>query len=142
MKQPDEAGYGLLKIFEERLEQLKKHGYDARHDDGHRNGELARAADCILRGLSLPALREESGWMTAPVDWPWEPESWRKVLNHDTEGRLAIAGALIAAEIDRVNRAHIAGTLHKRTPEDAIFGARDGCAPAGRMTDEYLGTKR
>lgn len=100
-------GAGVLRIFEERLEQVKKHGYDAGHDDAHKHGELEDAARCVLRGIDVPSTaidRAHIRTVEVPREWPWEPESYRKIMNHDRIGRLAIAGALIAAAIERAMR--------------------------------------
>jgi len=38
-----------------------------------------------------------------PAPEGWNEERWNKMLNKSDERRLVIAGALIAAEIDRLN---------------------------------------
>ena len=90
---------GIDLIFAERLRQEKEKGYDAAHDDRHAKGELADFALAILNGAD-------------PADYD-DPESWvteayahlHAKYAHDPICRLAIAGALIAAEIDRLQRA-------------------------------------
>jgi hypothetical protein len=84
---------GIERIAKERKRQVGKERWTKAHDDGHVNDELARAAACYAL-----AYEEEK---RLPVDWPWERESWKpcsRVRN------LEKAGALIAAEIDRLLR--------------------------------------
>jgi len=74
-------------------------------------GELAIAAACYaVEGIhkisvTKPVLienRNETIIRESHVDaWPWD-HSWDKRGKHDRLRRLAIAGALIAAEIDRL----------------------------------------
>lgn len=79
---------GVELIAEERAKQLSKWGND--HDDGHTNSELIRAAVNLLDFYYGHML----------VD-----DFWELVLkNQDPISQLKIAGALIAAEIDRIQR--------------------------------------
>lgn len=98
---------GIELIAEERLEQLRKHGWSVDHDDGHRSGELndaaigyAQAAAYQARGESLDFVR--SAVPAAEIRWPWEDSWWKP--SADPVRNLVKAGALIAAEIDRLNR--------------------------------------
>lgn len=80
---------GLKLISDERFEQQTKHQWTAEHDDQHELGELKNAA--------LYCLTLDSSY------WPdtWE-EIWKeKFYNKNDVDRLIVAGALIAAEIDR-----------------------------------------
>ena len=83
---------GLEIIVEERIEQIENHGYDADHDDKHVNGEMLKLALYFITG-------DEDfypyGWVT-----PIKAEVFKK----DRINQLAIAGAMIAAEIDRLQR--------------------------------------
>ena len=84
---------GVELIAEERAKQLSKWGND--HDDGHTNSELIRAAVNLLDFYYGHML----------VD-----DFWELVLkNQDPISQLKIAGALIAAEIDRLQRKDING---------------------------------
>ncbi|MBK4737861.1 hypothetical protein [Noviherbaspirillum pedocola] len=79
-------------------------GYDASHDDQHAAGELAAAAACFALGsakVTLPGIDQPvQQW---PAEWPQD------LLARNTRMRqLVIAGALIAAEIERLQRAHFA----------------------------------
>jgi hypothetical protein len=88
-------------IAEERHRQIAK-GYDAAHDDAHANGEIADAAGMILFEHT------QGPGCIADDD---EPDDWMQALalklrHADPQHRLVVAGALIAAEIERLQRAH------------------------------------
>jgi len=86
-----EGGAGL--IATERQRQIDVEGWTPDHDDGQARDEIARAAaqyaiPTYLRGVSL---------------WPWGSEWWKPTPS-DRVKELVKAGALIAAEIDRLQR--------------------------------------
>jgi hypothetical protein len=85
-------GVGL--IAQERQRQVEAEGWSAKHDDQHRNEELASAA-------VFYALPEKYGELL--VFWPWDPQ-YNKKQKHNRVRQLVIAGALIAAEVDRLLR--------------------------------------
>lgn len=94
-------------IAAERARQVKKFG--AKHDDTeHRQGELVHAAVCVAEsrenGDRFGLVHVSSSGVNVRY-----PEPWRGVERLRTGrsriGRLAVAGALIAAEIDRLQRA-------------------------------------
>lgn len=91
-------GPGAALIVAERARQVSAEGWSAEHDDGHTTGDLARAASCYLEKYSEPHLWNEE----RHPDWPWDDE-WNPSV--DPIRNLVKAGALIAAEIDRLNRA-------------------------------------
>lgn len=77
-------------IAAERSRQIDKEGWSPEHDDDqHRSGDLATAAACYIE----PSLMRQ--W------WPWENEWWKP---KDRIRDLVRAGALVAAEIDRLLR--------------------------------------
>ena len=88
----------------ERQRQIKKEGWTSKHDDQYINGELAKAAVCY----ATPPEIDLNAFFTdnRVVLWPWirEFESW-KPSPDDRIRELVKAGALIAAEIDRLLRA-------------------------------------
>lgn len=90
---------GIKLIAEERKRQKEVEGWTAENDKKHSNGELATAAVCY----ALPAMnRYSSSWRPdIPVFWPWENKWWKPTPN-DRLRELVKAGALIAAEIDRL----------------------------------------
>lgn len=93
-------------IAAERRRQIKEEGWTAEHDDGHDEGELSRAGACYVRYAQTEdahraALRYRAAGR-APADWPFEPE-WFKPP-HDRRRQLVIGTAMIAADIDRLDR--------------------------------------
>ena len=90
---------GAELIAAERRRQVGDEGWTPGHDDEHDNESLAMAAVCYARrGIYRP----EDG--SAPAMWPWS-EEWWKPSPDDRVRELVKAGALIAAEIDRLLRA-------------------------------------
>lgn len=85
---------GTLLIGEERQRQIEVEGWTPEHDDLHKNNELAIAAAtyCLPDDKRYPR-----------INWPFAYEWWKP----DPEDRiheLVKAGALIAAEIERIQR--------------------------------------
>lgn len=95
---PPQNGCCLIAV--ERAQQVIDKGWTPEHDDSHQRGELVDAALSYIRAavnVGHPAMKNP------PAEWPWDAESWNpsfsnRVLN------LIKAGALIAAEIDRLLR--------------------------------------
>jgi len=85
---------GIELIAAERERQIKKKGWTPEHDSAHVHDELICAA--------VAYAAQDSTW------WPFKPEEFKPSTNpDDKQGRvrdLAKAGALIAAEIDRLQR--------------------------------------
>lgn len=90
---------GAQLISEERQEQIKKHGWSSSHDQQHIGGELAIVA-ATLATYHTDAQVVDFSTLYGSGDNAWGLEN---KLKHDTINRLKIAGALIAAEIDRLN---------------------------------------
>lgn len=98
---------GAQLIAEERQRQITELCWSDAHDDLHQSGELndaaigyAQAAAYQARGESIEFLR--SAVPAAEIRWPWE-DSWWKPSESQIRN-LVKAGALIAAEIDRLQR--------------------------------------
>jgi hypothetical protein len=89
---------GVELIAAERQRQMEQEGWTPAHDDTHDEGELRDAA--IAYALTVDARTEAA---TIRDRWPWEPSWWKP--SDDPLRNLAKAGALIAAEIDRLQRA-------------------------------------
>lgn len=90
---------GIELILEERERQLSKLGWSQDHDAQHINDELLQAA---MVYMALGTTEAETGQLSV-ADlkdiWPW-PEYAIKITNKLDS--LTKAGALIAAEIDRI----------------------------------------
>lgn len=89
-------------IAQERQRQIEKEGWSTEHDKSHTNNELAWAAACYAAPESI--FRILGGYGGGPFysnPWPWS-EEWDKRKQHGRLKQLVIAGALIAAEIDRL----------------------------------------
>lgn len=89
-------------IAHERLRQIATEGYDPDHDDAHADGELLAAAYCYLLADGPVTTMPPDIAFAVGFTWPWDradfkPEQYQ-VRN------LVKAGALIAAEIDRLQR--------------------------------------
>lgn len=91
---------GIELIAAERERQVSQEGWTADHDDEHADGELSHAAVCYC---FANAFRDPGSAPLNGIYWPWDPEWWRP--SDDLIRNLVKAGALIAAEIDRLQRA-------------------------------------
>lgn len=90
----EEISAACADILAERRRQIAAEGWSAEHDDGHTDGELASAAACYAHFAKRTLT-------TTPLWWPWSSEGWKqKDRRHD----LVKAGALILAEIERLDR--------------------------------------
>jgi hypothetical protein len=92
---------GIELITEERARQISQEGWTAEHDDKHLDGELSAAAEGYLLELRTRKVRGKVV-KSPPPAWPWEPEWWKP--SEDPVRNLVKAGALIASEIDRLQR--------------------------------------
>jgi len=114
---PPLAGAEL--ITKERERQMSQEGWDAQHDDRHTEGELAMAAVCYATPEPVFVKEEYIGCVRFVDPWPWfdtievtrygdgltnRVPAWDKRKKHSKLRCLIIAGALIAAEIDRLQR--------------------------------------
>jgi hypothetical protein len=82
-------------VLAERRRQIEAEGWTPEHDDEHSVGELAKAAACyalVSAGFNPDA--------TITV-WPWHRLWWKP---SDKRRNLVKAGALILAEIERLDR--------------------------------------
>ncbi|OJU12776.1 MAG: hypothetical protein BGN85_08935 [Alphaproteobacteria bacterium 64-11] len=88
-------------VLAERRRQVEVEGWTPEHDDEHANGELVEAAVVYARwaGRGAPAMTV----MGAPFGWPhtWDASWWKP---KDRRRDLVRAGALIIAEIERLDR--------------------------------------
>lgn len=96
---------GIERMAAERQRQIDAEGWTPEHDDEHVLGELRDAARAYLYVARPSAdLRIAlAPWAyIAPPWWPWHPDWWKP--SDDPIRNLEKAGALIAAEIDRLQR--------------------------------------
>lgn len=88
---------GIELIAEERQEQLDKHKRSVQYDrEVNRDCQLGTAAGILCYEL----IEELNCENDPPTDW--NIELWNKMISKPYKERLIIAGALIAAEIDRI----------------------------------------
>lgn len=109
----EEKFIGVQAIYEERLRQIVKLGYDKEHDDAHADEALAFAAasyaipqGVVVGGLSTDELKGRLN--------PWDihgnntmfvkEKNFTKEEIEKRQRELAKAGALCAAEYDRLER--------------------------------------
>jgi hypothetical protein len=93
----DEEGSGIGLMAQERREQIDKHGRTIERDDKENSAEqLATGAEMLL------AMSHEEG--IDPQTFPdgWDHDICEHMLGKPYKERLIIAGALIAAELDRL----------------------------------------
>lgn len=102
------AKTGAELIAEERRAQYSREDYSGESDDDYVNGELASAAICYAAPCKI--FRSYSSFGDNSINfadpWPWTSDCDKRE-KHSLVRRLVIAGALIAAEIDRLNRAEV-----------------------------------
>ena len=82
---------GIERIAVERQRQIDAEGWTPEHDANHDPGALSDAAACYALGRWMPGF------------WPFDVEWWKPTPDNRIR-ELEKAGALIAAEIDRLLR--------------------------------------
>jgi len=98
-------------IAAERRRQIEKEGWTAEHDQEHVAMSLAKAGACYALDVAEPGVRKPLRQCMFDF-WPWS-EEWWKPTPDDPVRQLVKAGALIAAEIDRIQNAGV------HTPSEA-----------------------
>jgi hypothetical protein len=91
-------GRGVQLIRDERLRQIEVERYDATHDDGHAWRALTMGAMAYL------AVNQRGGTDDAAMIWPFPIENFKP---GPPLRNLVKAGAMIAAEIDRLLRLQV-----------------------------------
>jgi hypothetical protein len=85
---------GIELITQERTEQIEKHGYTSESDQRYFDeGQLKQSA------IELLGESDESYY----IPDNWNVEQFKRMMKKPLVERLIIAGAFIAAEIDRLN---------------------------------------
>ncbi len=94
----------LEDLWRERQRQMDGDGFSAARDDAHDKGELAGAAACYALNACRPGSQDVAAAVSAAMRaiWPWAPYWWKP---GDRRHDLVKAGALILAEIERLDRA-------------------------------------
>lgn len=100
-------------VLAERQRQVQSEGWTPEHDDRATDGALSLAAATYALHGPLPVHGD------IPVTWPWAPEGWKPGT---PRRNLVKAGALIIAEIERIDRAATAAAPD--TEVDALFEGR------------------
>jgi hypothetical protein len=103
---------GAELILDERQRQITDKGYSLKQDDTYKKGALTMAGITYATvATSSPSLREafrERAIQNESINhWPWEPQFLKVGIDdcHSSRIReLTKAGALIAAEIDKLQR--------------------------------------
>lgn len=84
---------GIVKeIRSERYRQMQEEGWSPAHDQQHDAGELSDAAACYALGQPEEIINQL---------WPWGWQWWKPT---EKRRNLVKAGALIVAEIERLDR--------------------------------------
>lgn len=94
-------------IITERRRQITNEGWSEAHDDSHHAGEMALAAACYAAPERMFKAEQLAGRDYEPFTayrdaWPWADKWWKP---KDRRRDLVRAGALIVAEIERLDRA-------------------------------------
>jgi hypothetical protein len=85
-------------VLVERQRQVTDEGWSFKHDDYHADGALSAAAACyLLHGNSRNPFKQD--WFPF---WPWDNGYIQKPKS--TRRNLVRAGAMILAEIERIDR--------------------------------------
>ncbi|MDU7096890.1 MAG: ead/Ea22-like family protein [Enterobacter sp.] len=85
----------IMDVVAERQRQQSVEGWTPEHDNAYQNSELADAAACY-------AIHAHNQGFSTPAHWPWSHDWWKQ---SGARRDLVKAGALILAEIERIDRA-------------------------------------
>ena len=103
---PTPLTLAAIDVLAERERQKSEEGWSPDHDDKHVNGEMAIAAACYAANSALRRDGDElDKYREAELRrrfWPWSREWWKP---KDHRRDLVRAGALVLAEIERLDRA-------------------------------------
>lgn len=97
---------GIELIAKERQRQIEVEGWTPEHDAEHWNHSLVKAAACYALGTRKfeRTFGNDQNRVTLDFDfWPWHDDFWKPTPENRVKD-LVKAGALIAAEIDRLSQ--------------------------------------
>ena len=97
---------GIELIAAERQRQIEVEKWSVGHDDEHDEGQLARAAACYALPDNIRQWKLSHYTSLVWNVWPFDAE-WLKLTPNNRIKELTKAGALIAAEIDRLQRRNL-----------------------------------
>ncbi|MBB3192086.1 hypothetical protein [Halomonas cerina] len=89
-----------IDVYRERMRQLSTEGFSRERDDQYVHGELSYAA----ASYAYQSSGIVDGTNKCPAIWPWPAKWWKPSPDHPRRN-LVKAGALILAEIERLDRA-------------------------------------
>ncbi len=125
MTQTSITGVGASLVLAERVRQMQVEGWTPGRDVAeYHKGELIAAAICYAQAPYPHQLTDNSRNSTRPEGWPWS-DAWWKPGKQDANGNmpvdqrvreLAKAGALICAEIDRLQAQEAQKPKHIKAP--------------------------
>jgi hypothetical protein len=105
------ASKGVVLIAQERAKQIDNHGFNVEHDARHNPAPKSNLVDAarsyltralfVAHNLAAGNTLSDTQKKKPPAFWPFAAEAW-KPDNEDPLGDLVKAGALVAAEIDRL----------------------------------------
>lgn len=106
-EKPDDPSQAVLDVLAERARQASAEGWTQEHDDDHDPGDLATAATAYAFHAATNLSPYDAGRDEEPIFWPmdWGMEWWKP---GSPRRDLVKAGALILAEIERLDRARAA----------------------------------
>lgn len=113
---------GAELIDAERVRQIQVKKFDAEHDAGYTKGQLAAAGAAYALVAEYQTRYKPSNVQAVapPRAWPWPGAQWKP--SNSRLDNLVRAGALIAAEIDRLL------TLGEKMPAAAPAATTDAAA--------------
>lgn len=131
---------GVEMIADERARQMTEEGWTPEHDDEHDDFALSQAAvayaQAALQAGTPPDapywMGDDDGPTPAGDLFPWHPDYWKP--SDDPVRNLVKAGALIAAEIDRLQRLQEARATERPTHDFVPYAANPGiCSVCGAV---------
>lgn len=87
-------------VLAERRRQIEAEGWTPEHDDEHGDGAMCMAAVCYAEWDHYEHPNGDGAGLV-PANWPWATAWWKP---RDRRRNLVKAGALILAEIERLDR--------------------------------------